>query len=87
MILLPDKGTNLFFHLESRQKQYSAAAETLQPKIHSGAKDQKTVAAAGVAFFHFDDVFDADVHSSTSFLLPLYRKSRILQVKPKKSRI
>ena len=51
-------GADHFFEFRTRHHDEVAASLTFETEIHAGAQDFPGVTAAGVGFFHADDVAD-----------------------------
>ena len=62
-----------FFRLAARDHQLMPAARAAQAEIHAAAQHQPLLRAAGVLFFHDEDIVDLYVHGVSPFLpLPAY---------------
>ena len=63
---LPDA----LFRLTAWEHEIVPAAGTAQTEVPAAAQDKPLLRAAGVLFFHDEDIADLYVHASISFLPP-----------------
>ena len=53
---------------QTGRQKFMAAALAFQPEIHADAQDEKGFGAAGMRFFHFQQVAYPYIHRATFFL-------------------
>jgi hypothetical protein len=63
----------IFFRFGAGHHHLAAAARAFQLEIDAGAQHRKPRFAAGVLFFHFEHIADADVHGSPPGEVGIYR--------------